>query len=414
MFDVQAIRSLFPSVNRNDAIFLDNPAGTQVSHFVIDGVTHYYLHANANSGGYFTTSQRTDELVLNSRQMMRDFLNAPSADEIVFGPNMTTLNMSLSRAIAQTLQSGDEIILTRMDHDANVAPWLLIARDKGLTVRWIDLDPETGRLNLDTYAYALNERTRLVATVHASNALGTINPVQQIAEMAHQVGALHVVDAVQSAPHIPIDVQAIGCDFLLCSAYKFFGPHIGILWGRYDLLESLPAYKVRPAKDKTPYRWETGTPSFETIYGTAKAIDYFQWMGEQYGQAHLAPFAHLSERAQMIHAGVAVSCEYEQHLVGYLIQQLATLPKIRVFGITDPAEFVDRVPTVIFAHDDFTSHQVAEHLAKSEIYVWSGNYYAQEAMERLGYAEHGLVRVGLVHYNTMEEVDRLIETLHTL
>jgi len=414
LFDVQAIRVLFPSVNRNDAIFLDNPAGTQVSRFVIEGVSNYYLNANANSGGYFTTSQRTDELVLNSRQMMRDFLNAPNVDEIVFGPNMTTLNMGLSRAIAQTLQAGDEVILTRMDHDANVAPWLLIARDKGLIVRWIDLDPETGRLDLESYARVLNEKTKLVATVHASNALGTINPIQFIAEMAHQVGALHVVDAVQSAPHIPLDVQAIGCDFLLCSAYKFFGPHTGILWGRYDLLEELPAYKVRPAKNKSPYRWETGTPSFETIYGTAKAIDYFQWLGEHYGQAHRAPFTHMSERAQSIHAGVAVSCEYEQQLVGYLLEQLATLPAIRVFGITDPAEFADRVPTVIFAHDDYTSHQVAEHLAKSEIYVWSGNYYALEVMERLGYAAHGLVRVGLVHYNTYHEVDRLMEALRAL
>ncbi len=268
--DTKKIRQNFPSISIQ-RVFLDNPAGTQVPQGVIDAVSNYYTSMNANAGGTFATSQRSDEMVQSVRQSMADFLHASRPEEIVFGPNMTTLNFNLSRALAKTLKPGDEIVLTRMDHDANIAPWLLIAEDHDLVVRWVDIDPSNCTLDMDSLEAALTDRTRIVATIHASNAVGTINPVNQIAEMAHAAGAYFVVDAVQSAPHIPIDVQAIDCDFLLCSAYKFFGPHIGILWGRYELLESLPVYKVRPAKDKPPYRWETGTPSFETIAEIGRA-----------------------------------------------------------------------------------------------------------------------------------------------
>jgi cysteine desulfurase family protein (TIGR01976 family) len=243
----------------------------------MDAVTEYYMTMNANHDGAFATSQKSDAMVHSAREKAAALLNANCPEEIVFGPNMTTLSFALSRTIGKTLKPGDEIVLTRMDHDANVTPWTRIAEDYDLVVRWVDIHDEDCTLDMDTLEAALTDRTKVVATVHASNAVGTINPVEQIADMAHAAGALYVVDAVQSTPHLTIDVQAIGCDFLLCSAYKFFGPHIGILWGKYDLLAELPAYKVRPALDVPPYRWETGTPSFETIHGTAAAIDYLAW-----------------------------------------------------------------------------------------------------------------------------------------
>ena len=294
-FSAEKIRSLFPSLSvpASDGampIFLDNPAGTQVPRTVMDAVTEYYLTMNANSGGPFATSRRNDEMVAQTRQRMADFLNAPSADDIVIGPNMTTLNFNLSRAIGQILSPGDEIILTRMDHDANIAPWTLMARDCQLQVKWVDIDTAECTLDMGSLEEALTERTRLVATVHASNAVGTINPVRQIAGMAHAVGAWHVVDAVQSAPHVPIDVQQIGCDFLLCSSYKFYGPHLGIMWGRQDLLNSLPVYKVRPAKDVAPNRWENGTPSYETWNGLRACLDYWENIGASYGDADLPQY----------------------------------------------------------------------------------------------------------------------------
>ncbi|MEL6528230.1 MAG: aminotransferase class V-fold PLP-dependent enzyme, partial [Chloroflexota bacterium] len=276
--NIDAIRAQFPSLHQEidgkQAIFLDNPAGTQVPKQVMDAVTDYYMTKNANQGGVFPTSIATDVVQNDARAWMADMICAPKADEIVFGPSMTQLNFNLSRSLAKTMPKDSEIVLTRMDHDANVSPWLTIAEDNDWTVRWVDFDPELGTLDLDSLGAALNEKTQVVAAVHASNALGTINPVKQIAEMAHSVDSLFVMDAVQSAPHVPIDVTEIGCDILLCSAYKFFGPHIGVMWGRYDLLESLPSYKVRPSKDVTPYRWEHGTPSFETLAGVSAAVEY--------------------------------------------------------------------------------------------------------------------------------------------
>ncbi|MEO0563645.1 MAG: cysteine desulfurase-like protein, partial [Chloroflexota bacterium] len=385
MLDVTSLRAQFPSVRDTDAIFFDNPAGTQVSEAVINAVRDYYLHANANSGGSFLTSERNDQLNDEARTLVADFVNAPRTEEIVFGPNMTTLNFGLSRAIAQTISEGDEIILTRMDHDANVSPWLRIAQDEKLVVKWIDLQPEDGTLDMDSYRVALADRTKLVATVHASNALGTINPIAEIAALAHEVGALHVVDAVQSAPHIPIDVQVLGCDFLLCSAYKFFGPHIGVMWGKYDLLAELPAYKVRPAKDKPPHRWETGTPSFETIHATGQAVAYLARIGEQYGQDYADQFPNMSDRRLQIHTGMAALQAYERTLVTHLIDGLHNIEGVSIFGITDPARYDERVPTVVFTMADHTPLAIAKHAAKHNIYVWDGDYYAVEVMKRLGH-----------------------------
>jgi cysteine desulfurase family protein (TIGR01976 family) len=409
--NLQAIRAQFPI---RDAVFFDNPAGTQVPLQVIDAVSNYYRQMNANSGGVFATSQQTDAMVHETREKMADFLNAPSAEEIVFGPNMTTLNFALSRALARTLAPGDEIVLTRMDHDANVAPWLLIAEDYKLTIRWVDIHTEDCTLDMDSLEAVLTDRTKIVATVHASNAVGTINPVAQIAQMAHAAGAYYVVDAVQSAPHIPIDVQAIGCDFLLCSAYKFYGPHIGVMWGRYDLLADLPAYKVRPSKNKPPYRWETGTASFETIAGVGAAIDYFHDIGLQYGADFASHFPGFSGRRLELKTAMAVLGDYERALVSHLIDMLQNLSGVYIAGITDPTRYQERVPTVVFAKEGYTPTEIAQHLAERQIYVWDGNYYAVEIMNRLGRGEHGMVRVGLAHYNTHQEIDRLESALKEL
>jgi len=419
--DVSALRAQFPALSRPAVpggpppIHFDNPAGTQVPRRVIDAVTEYYTTMNANHGGAFATSQRSDAMQLAAREIAADFLNASRPEEIVFGPNMTTLTFALSRAIARTLAPGDEIVVTRMDHDANIAPWMRIASDHRLTLRWADFDAETGTLDMASLEAAITSRTKVVATVHASNALGTINPVERIARLAHSAGALHVVDAVQSAPHIPIDVQAIGCDFLLCSAYKFFGPHIGVMYGRYDLLAALPAYKVRPASDAPPYRWETGTPSYETWHATAAALDYLAEIGARYGQEHSSLFPGFSGRRLHFKTAMAALTAYERGLVAHLIDGLARLPGVRIYGITDPAQFAERVPTVIFTLAGHSPRAIAEYLAARHIYVWDGDYYAVAVMERLGLAESGgAVRVGPVHYNTHNEIDRLLDALGSL
>lgn len=419
-FDVHALRAQFPALNQvavpggQTAVFFDNPAGTQVPQRVIDAVVDYYQHMNANSGGSFVTSRRSDAMLAATRQKVADFLNAPSPDEIVFGANMTTLNFALSRALAKTLSPGDEIVLTRMDHDANVQPWRRIADDYDLVIRWADMVEADCVLDMDSLEAALTDKTRLVATVHASNAVGTINPVKQIADMAHAAGALYIVDAVQSAPHVPLDVQAIGCDFLLCSAYKFYGPHIGILWGRYDLLADLPVYKVRPAKDAPPYRWETGTQSHETIAGVGAAMDYLAALGRQYGDDYQALFAAYTGNRLDLKTGMAAIIDYERDLVRHLIDSLQAIPGVAIAGITEPTRFDSRVPTVVFVREGFLPQAIAEYLGEQGIYAWAGDYYALEIMERLGRAEHGMVRVGLAHYNTHAEIDRLESALRRM
>ena len=419
--DVTALRAQFPALHRpvDDAgtlpVHFDNPAGTQVPQRVIDAVAEYYTSMNANHGGAFPTSQRSDAMEHATRQAVADFLNAAHWEEIVFGPNTTTLNFSLSRAIGQTLLLGDELIVTRMDHDANVAPWLRLAADHGLTVRWVDFDVETGKLDLNSLKAALGPRTRVVASVHASNALGTINPAAEIAALAHGAGAYFVLDAVQSAPHIPIDVQAIDCDFLLCSAYKFFGPHIGILYGKLGHLQALPAYKVRPSPAEAPYRWETGTPSYETIHAVGAALDYLAEAGATYGAAYADQFPGFSGRRLDFKTAMTALTAYERELVTHLIDGLQALPGVHLYGITDPAEFEQRVPTVICTFDGHSSLEVAEFLAARHIYVWDGNYYALAAMERLGLEDSGgAVRIGPVHYNTHAEIDRLLAALKEL
>lgn len=414
-FHADPIRARFPSLHeRADdgtlPIFLDNPAGTQVPREVMQAVTDYYLRMNANSGGAFATSRRNDDMVKRTREGMADFLNAASASEIVMGPNMTSLNFRLSRAIAQTLAPGDEIVLTRMDHDANIAPWLLIAAENALTVKWVDIRTADCTLDMDSLEAALSERTRVVATVHASNAVGTINPVKQIAGMAHAVGAWHVVDAVQSAPHVPIDVADIGCDFLLCSSYKFYGPHLGIMWGRLELLESLPVAKVRPAKDLAPNRWENGTPSFETWNGLIACLDHWERIGKEFGDAELPQYD--GRRGQMKRGMMAVR-DYEATLATALIEGLLAIPGMAIAGLIERARLDLRVPTVAVAKEGHQPDDIARYLAGNNIYVWSGDYYAVEIMKRLR-RPHGMVRIGIGQYNTITEINKLLNLLDLL
>jgi cysteine desulfurase family protein (TIGR01976 family) len=345
---------------------------------------------------------------------MADFLNAPSPDEIVFGPNMTSLTFSISRAIGRELRPGDEIVVTRLDHDANIAPWLAL-EEKGVLVRHADFHPEDCTLDLEHVAGLVNERTKLVAVGYASNAVGTINDVRRIGELAHAAGAWIYVDAVHYAPHGPIDVQALNCDFLVCSAYKFFGPHLGALYGRYELLDQLRAYKVRPADNVPPHKFETGTKSHEGMAGTTAAIDYLADLGAEFGVPFADQYPDFEGRRLQLKQAMAAIRAYERPLVERLISGLQAIPGVTIYGITDPARFAHRAPTVAFTLAGHTPRQVAERLGEEGIFVWDGNYYALAVTERLGVEESGgMVRVGIAHYNIMGEVDRLLAVVNDL
>jgi len=387
-------------------IFLDGPAGTQVPQRVIEAIGNYLAHCNANHGGVFATSRDSDRLTDGAHEAVADLLNAPSAREIIFGQNMTSLTFHLSRSIAKVLRPGDEVMVTRLDHDANVTPWVLAARDAGATVRWVDIHPEDCTLDLDTFDRQLGERTRLVAVGLASNGVGTVNDVATITRRAKQAGAMVFVDAVHFAPHGPIDVQALGCDFLACSAYKFFGPHVGILWGRRPLLEELPAYKVRPASDELPGRWMNGTQNHEGLAGVTAAIEYLAELG-----ARITFGAQRRERLQQAMTAIR---EYEQGLSAHLLAGLAERPRFRTLGPRDPEHVEGRVPTISITARDVTPQALAEYLASRQIYAWSGNVYALELSERLGLEPLGFVRLGMVHYNRAEEIEQVLRALDEL
>lgn len=403
--DPIVLREQFPAlrrtINGQPAVFLDGPGGTQAPERVIEAMTGYLRSGSSNHGGPFQTSRETDAATDAAREAMRDMLNARRAEEIVFGQNMTSLTFSISRAIAQEWQPGDEIVLTRIDHDGNVSPWLRAAEDRGVTVRRLDFRPENCTLAIDTLPGLLNEKTRLVAVNYASNAVGTINDVAKVVEMAHAVGALVYVDAVHYAPHDVVDVQALDCDFLACSVYKFFGPHTGVLYGKYEHLDRLNAYRVRPAGDIPPGKWETGTQSFESLSGVTAAIDYLASLGGQDGT-----------RRERIVRGMKAIKQYEATLSERFLQAVTRVPGIRVYGITDPEELERRTPTFAISLAGFSPEYVATYLGDRGFFVWHGHYYAVEVMARLGLLESGgLVRIGFTHYNTYEELDRLIEAL---
>lgn len=406
--DPFALRAKFPAlqqaVNGRPAVFLDGPGGTQVPQSVIDAMSLYLTRGSSNLGGPFRTSRQTDETAEDARRAMMDFLNARRPEEIVFGQNMTSLTFSMSRALARTWNAGDEIILTRLDHDANIAPWLLAAEDRGVTVRWLDFHPEDGMMALEKLPDLLSNKTRLVAVNYASNALGSITDVKRVAELAHAAGALVYVDAVHFAPHRLIDVQDLDCDFLACSAYKFFGPHTGVLYGKYELLQELTAYKVRPAPATPPGKWETGTQSFESLAGVTAAVDYLVNLG-----------GYAGSRRQRLVQAMDLIRDYETGLSDHFLRWATAVPGLRIYGVTDIERLEQRAPTFAVSLDGHAPEDVASHLGERGFFVWHGHYYAVAVMERLGLLEQGgLVRIGFVHYNTTGEIDRLLTALTRL
>ncbi len=401
------LRAQFPAlqqtVNGKTAVFLDGPGGTQSPQSVIEAMSGYLSYGSSNLGGPFLTSRHADDVVQQARLAMADLLNARRPEEIVFGQNMTSLTFHMSRAISRTWQPGDEIILTRIDHDANISPWLMAAEDRGVTVKWLDFRPEDCTLNLSSLPGLLSEKTRLLAISYASNAVGTITDVAKAVSMAHAVGAWVYVDSVHYAPHGPVDVQALDCDFLACSVYKFFGPHTGVLYGKYELLDNLTAYKVRPSSKTPPGKWETGTQSFESLAGVMAAIEYLASLGP--GE---------TRRERLVNGMTAVK-QMEMSLSERFLRGATAVAGLRVYGITDLERLDERTPTFAVSLEGFTPAQVAEKLGEQGIFVWDGHYYAIAVMERLGLLEKGgLVRIGFVHYNTPDEVDQVLAALAAL
>jgi cysteine desulfurase family protein (TIGR01976 family) len=413
--DLPAIRQQFPALER-PTIFLDNPGGTQICRQSLERISEYLIEHNANHGGAFPTSRRSDALVDEARAAMADFLNAARPEEIVFGANMTTLTYTISRALGRTFDPGDTIVVTRLDHDANISPWVQLAEDRNLRIRWVDFHPEDGTLDIDDFQAAMQEKPRLAAFGYASNALGTVNPVGRLVRLAHEAGALTYIDAVQYAPHGPIDVQRIGTDFLVCSSYKFFGPHLGALYGRYDLLESLPAYRVRPAPSEAPGKFETGTGNFEHMGGLLGALEYFQWIGETFGDEHRELYQdHYEGRRLLLKLGMSALRAYEYELSRALLEILEETPGATIYGPTDVRQLEKRVPTFSFTLQGRSPLEVAEHMGSHDINIWNGNFYALAVTQRLGLeGSGGLIRVGASHYNTVAEIERFGEVLREI
>ena len=406
-FNVEALRRKFPALAIEDggrpvALF-DGPGGTQVPESVIAAIGGYYRTSNANHDGPFLTSRRSDASVHEAHQAMADMLGAASADEIKFGANMTSLTFHVSRSIGATMAPGDEIVVTILDHEGNVGPWKAIAADRGLVVRTVDIRESDVTLDLATLDAVLGPRTKLVAVGWASNAVGTINPVAEIVRRAHAVGAWTYLDAVHAAPHVPIDVRAIETDFLACSTYKFFGPHAGVLYGRAEILDGLPAYKLRPAED----RFETGTGNFEGLAGVTAAVDYLADVGVAFGGA-----GEGAPRRERLLAGMGAIRAYEMDLYRRLADGLEAIPGLTMYGISDRARFGERTPTAALRLAGLAPRDVAAALGAEGIAVWDGDFYATGLIERLGLADRGgVVRIGLTHYNTTGEIDRLVDAL---
>lgn len=410
ILDLDWVRAQFPAlkqeVNGSPVIFLDGPAGTQVPLGVMEAMRDYLVQSNANSHGAFATSFRTDQTISEARAALADLLGCEAA-EIVCGPNMTTLTFALSRALGRELRPGDEVVVTRLDHDANVAPWRAL-EERGAVIREVDFNVDDCTLDMADLGQQINMRTRVVAVGQASNAVGTINDVAEVVRLAHRVGALAFIDAVHYAPHGFIDVRALDCDFLLCSPYKFFGPHQGVLYGKREHLARLRPYKVRPCSDEVPDRWETGTKCHEALAGVTAAIDYLAELGRR------AQPGATTRRAQLAAAYAAIQT-YERDLVRHLIAGLVKIPGLAFYGIKDPARFAWRVPTVAVRIAGHTPRELAAYLGERGIFTWDGNYYALSVTERLGVeSSGGMLRIGLVHYNTAEEVNRFLEVLCAL
>ena len=409
--DLAYIRSQFPSlaqtINGHPASFLDGPGGTQVPQRVIDAISNYLRRENANTGGAYATSRHTDAMIAEARGAMADFLHC-GADEVVFGQNMTTLTYAMSRAIGRELRPGDEIVVTRLDHDANVSPWLQMADDRGITVRWAEIHDEDCTLDMADLASKINAKTRLVAAGYASNAVGTINSVKEIVRLAHAVGALAYIDAVHYGPHGLIDVAALDCDFLACSTYKFFGPHMGVLFGKREHLQRLRPYKVRPNTNAIPNCWEWGTLNHECIAGIAACVEYLADIGRR-----ARPDA--GTRRAAIEAAYDAIHEHESALLKRMMTGLQEIPCLKIYGITDPARFHERCATLAVRIEKHTPLELATKLGERGFFTWDGNYYALNLTEHLDVEKSGgFLRIGLVHYNTVEEVDRMLAALREI
>ena len=411
--DAAALRDHFPALSRTiDGVpvaYLDGPGGTQVPRECIAAMTDYLERSNANHGGAFAASVETDALLGEVHAAAADFVGAHDPDEIAFGPNMTTLTFAVSRALGRELAAGDEIVVTRLDHDANVAPWLALAEDRGLTVRWLELGEDRASLDLDALDRVLTPATKVVAVGLASNALGTVTDVGRVIEAAHAVGALAFVDAVHAAPHLPIDAASLQADLLVCSPYKFFAPHLGMLYGRRELLERLAAYRVRPAGEALPGKWEVGTQNHEALAGLLGTFGYLERLGAAYGDVA------GDDRRARLRAAMSAIHAHERELSRAVLERLATVWGLRLYGLTDPNRLSERVPTFSFTIAGQSARSIAEHLAARAISTWDGDFYAWELVRELGLSdEGGLLRIGLVHYNTLEEVDRLVGALGEL
>ncbi|MCQ4628814.1 cysteine desulfurase-like protein [Shinella sp. CPCC 100929] len=406
-YPIDLIRAAFPALLQSRTAYLDNPAGTLVPEQVIAAVAQTMATASSNLGGRFAASQRADAIWRAAHEAAAEFVNAASWQEMVIGPNMTTLAFQMAQVISQTLSPGDEIIVTRMDHEGNISPWLAMAEARGLVVKWLPFNRESWRIEPEDLSALLSPRTKFLALNYASNMTGSVNDVAALTALARAAGALVWIDAVQLAPHRLPDVQAIGCDFLACSSYKFFGPHLGILWGREALLRSLPPHRVRCASDDIPDRFCTGTPQTELLAGLTATIDYLAWAGEATG--------HAGTRRERMAGAYNAFDAYEAGLTRRLIGGLTALPGVKLMGIANPNLFAHRVPTISFTHESVSTHRFAEALAAEDINVWSGHNYALEPARHLGLSEEeGVVRIGIAHYNREDEIERTLAVIERL
>lgn len=410
---VNEIREEFPALKEKfrgrPAIFFDNPGGTQVPRKVIDAIEDYLIRKNSNTHGVFETSMLTDLTIYEAHRAGADLLGA-DPDEIVFGSNMTSLTFHLSRSLAREISEGDEIIVTKLDHDANISPWLLVTEDRGARIVWADIDPDDCTLDMEGLKNKINERTKIVAFCYASNASGTVNDVKRIVKWAKEVGAITYVDAVQFAPHGFIDVKEIDCDFLVCSSYKFFGPHLGILYGKRENLERLKAYKARPVPDSLPEKWEIGTLNHEGMAGFISAVDYISEIAVKYGGKERS-----SPRREKLKKAFEVIRSYESELSIELLDRLSNIKNLRIYGIKNKSKLNQRVPVFSMRKEGKHPEEMAKILASENIFCWNGHFFAIELVKRLGLEEKGgFLRIGLVHYNTIEEIEKFISIVEKI
>src|SRR5437867_2336247 len=408
--DLTWSRAQFPAlaqtINGHPATFLDGPGGTQVPQRVIDAISGYLHRNNANTGGAYATSRNTDATIAEARRAMADFFNC-DPDEVVFGPNMTTLTYAISRSIGRELHPGDEILLTHLDHDANISPWRAL-EEHGVTIRLAEINEEDCTLDMHDLTAKITERTKLVAVGYASNAVGTINHAEEVIRLAHKAGALAYIDAVHYAPHGTTDMRALDCDFLVCSTYKFFGPHMGVLYGKREQLKRLHPYKVRALTNNSPFRWEWGTLNHECIAGITASVEYLADLGRR-----MDPSVQ-TRRAALLAAYGAIQ-HHERSLAEHLIRGLLAIPGLKLYGISDPKRFNQRCPTIAVRIEGRPPLGLATKLGEHGFFTWDGNYYALNLTERLDVEKTGgFLRIGLVHYNTADEVDRFLTALREI